>query len=97
MGLLLKHCLNLQSAQTVCSSHPEKNSKLSFSFSNYILYLLDQKRWLLFFSSCSRGRLQFESGCYSKAVFINDLTHVLLIYDHVMMSCELDMIKTITG
>ena len=36
MGLFLKHCLNLQSAQNVCSSHPEKNSKLSFSFSGTI-------------------------------------------------------------
>ena len=58
-----------------------------------LLYLLDQKPLLLIFSSCSR-RLQLESGYYSRVAFVTGRTHVPIIYYHVMMPCELDMIKT---
>ena len=61
-----------------------------------VLYLIDQQPRLLIFHP-DRGRSQFERGYYSRAAFINDLTCVLIIYYHVMMSCELDIVVKTTS
>ena len=60
----------------------------------YAPYLLDQELRLLIFSSCSKERYRLRAATIQEQYLFNELTHVLLIYHHVMMSCEEDMIKT---